>query len=128
MAAVSSREPDPSSTSQFGDPSRRTYLATERTLLAWWRTAFASVGVALAVGRLVPQVAHLPTVPFLGLGAGWGVLAVAFLVAGSVRQRRGRRAIAAGGFVQLDQRVTDAFSLYILLLIVATVVMFSAYR
>ncbi len=60
-------------------PSRCTYLAQERTLLAWWRTAFAAIGVALAVGRLFPEIAHLPKVPFLILGAGWGVLAVALV-------------------------------------------------
>ena len=37
-------------------------------MLAWWRTAFAAIGVALAVGRLVPEIAHLPKVPFLILG------------------------------------------------------------
>ena len=33
----------PASERDFGDPTRRTYLAQERTLLAWWRTAFAAM-------------------------------------------------------------------------------------
>jgi uncharacterized membrane protein YidH (DUF202 family) len=35
--------------SQFGAPSRRTYFAEERTILAWWRTGISSAAVALAV-------------------------------------------------------------------------------
>src|ERR1700683_1871579 len=87
---------------EFGDPTRRTYLAQERTVLAWWRTAFAAIGVALAVGRLVPEIAHLPKVPFLILGAGWGVLAVGLVIFGLARQRAGDRAIRAGGYVHLS--------------------------
>lgn len=116
-----------SPSSSFGDPSRRTYLATERTLLAWWRTAFGAVGVALAVGKFLPDVAHLPKVPFLGLGVGWGVLAVIFVTFGTVRQGRDDRAIQAGSFIQLGQITMTALSTYVLLLIVATVVMFSWY-
>jgi putative membrane protein len=105
---------------EFGDPSRRTYLATERTLLAWWRTAFAALGVALAVGRLLPDVAHLPKVPFLILGAAWGLLAAALIVFGTERDRRGHSAIRAGAFAHLDRRATAALATYMLLLIVAT--------
>ena len=107
---------------EFGDPSRRTYLAAERTVLSWWRTAFASIGVALAVGRLLPEVAHLPKGPFLVLGCGWGVLACAFLIFGSLRQRRGERAIQTGGFLRLSPSVATAFAVYMLALTIATIV------
>ena len=42
--------PEPS-----GD-ARRTSLANERTQLAWWRTGLTALAVALAVGRLVPEI------------------------------------------------------------------------
>jgi uncharacterized membrane protein YidH (DUF202 family) len=90
--------------------------------LAWWRTAFAAIGVALAVGRLLPDVAHLPKDPFLGLGIGWGVLGCAILVFGSLRQRRGQSAIESGGFLYLSPNVVTAFAVYMLLLTIATVV------
>jgi uncharacterized membrane protein YidH (DUF202 family) len=97
----------PTPIDEFGDPSRRTYLAAERTLLAWWRTAFGAIGVALAVGRLLPDIAHLPRDPFLGLGVS--------------RQRRGHRAIQAGGFDHLNHRMTSALALFMLILTAATV-------
>ena len=112
----------PPDTSEFGDPSRRTYLAAERTLLSWWRTAFGAIGVALAVGRLLPDVAHLPKAPFAILGLGWGILAAAFIVYGTLRQRQGQRAIQAGAFQHLGQRTTTALAAYMLLLTVATAV------
>ena len=36
------------------DATRRTYLASERTELAWWRTGLTALAVALGVGRVVP--------------------------------------------------------------------------
>ena len=106
---------------EFGDPTRRTYLAQERTLLAWWRTAFAAIGVALAVGRLVPEIAHLPKVPFLIVGAGWGVLALGLVGFGLFRQRAGDRAIRAGGYLHVSPRWLVVVSSYMLTLMVATI-------
>src|SRR5580658_9130419 len=103
---------------EFGDPSRRTYLAQERTLLAWWRTAFTAIGVALAVGRLLPDIAHLPKVPFLILGAGWGVLAVGLVCFGLVRQRAGDRAIRAGGYVHVSPQWLVVLTAYMVVLMV----------
>jgi len=105
---------------EFGDPSRRTYLAAERTLLSWWRTAFAAVAVALAVGRILPGIDHLPKVPFAILGAGWALLAAGFIVVGTERQRQGHRAIRAGSFRHLDQRVITILAAYMLVLTVVT--------
>jgi uncharacterized membrane protein YidH (DUF202 family) len=73
---------------EFADPTGRTFLAQERTLLAW-RTAFAAIGVALAVGRLRPEIAHLPKVPFLIMGVGRGILAVGLVAFGLVGQWAG---------------------------------------
>jgi putative membrane protein len=104
----------------FDNPSRRTYLASERTLLAWWRTAFGAIGVAVGVGRLLPDVAHLPKGPFVALGVGWAILAALFIVYGTQRQRLGLREIEAGGFRRLGQRSTLILGAYMLLLTAAT--------
>jgi putative membrane protein len=106
---------------EFGDPSRRTYLAQERTLLAWWRTSFAAIAVALAVGRLLPEIAHLPKAPFLVLGAGYGVLALTMVVFGFLRQRAGERAIRAGGYLHLDSRWLLVVTAYLFVLVVGTI-------
>jgi uncharacterized membrane protein YidH (DUF202 family) len=106
----------------FGDPTRRTYLAAERTVLSWWRTAFATVGVALAVGRLLPAIAHLSRGPFVALGVGWGALACAFIVCGSLRQRRGEQAMETGGYLRLNPAVATAFTVYMLALTIATII------
>ncbi|HEY5024367.1 MAG TPA: DUF202 domain-containing protein [Acidimicrobiales bacterium] len=105
----------------FGDPTRRTYLAQERTLLAWWRTAFAAIGVALAVGRLLPEIAHLPKVPFLIVGAGWGALAVGLVSFGLFRQRAGDRAIRAGRYLHVSPRWLVVLTTYMVVLMVATI-------
>jgi uncharacterized membrane protein YidH (DUF202 family) len=114
--------PDPADAQEFGDPSRRTYLASERTLLAWWRTSLGALGVALAVGRLLPSVAHLERDPFIALGVAWGVLACGLLVFGSWRERQGELAIRAGGFLRLTSTVVSFFVVYTFALIVATIV------
>jgi putative membrane protein len=46
-------DPNPA---QLVDASRRTYLAGERTQLAWWRTGLTALAVALGVGRVVPEL------------------------------------------------------------------------
>jgi uncharacterized membrane protein YidH (DUF202 family) len=100
--AVSSTDQGPEETG-FGDASRRTYLAGERTVLAWWRTGLATVAIALAVGRLIPAVAHVPKDPYLGLGSAYGVLALLFFVYGTVRQVALSRAFEAGRFEHLNR-------------------------
>jgi inner membrane protein YidH len=62
------------------DATRRTYLAGERTQLAWWRTGLTALAVALGVGRVVPELSdsglHWPYV-VVGVGfAIWGILAI----------------------------------------------------
>jgi putative membrane protein len=106
---------------EFGDPSRRTYLAQERTLLAWWRTAFAAIGVALAIGRLVPDIAHLPKVPFLVVGAAWGVFAVGLVCFAFVRHRAGERAIRAGGYLHVHAQWWVVLTVYLVVLMAATI-------
>jgi inner membrane protein YidH len=45
-----------SNPAQLVDARRRTYLAGERTQLAWWRTSLTALGVALGVGGVVPEL------------------------------------------------------------------------
>ncbi len=86
-----------------------------------WRTGFAAIGVALAVGRLVPAIAHLPTVPFLIVGTGWGALAVGLVCFGLIRQRAGDRAIRAGGYLHVSPQWLMVLTVYMALLMVATI-------
>jgi uncharacterized membrane protein YidH (DUF202 family) len=85
-----------------GDPSRRTWLAAERTWLAWWRTGLGAAAVAIAVGRVLPGLVGGARWPFRVLGLGYGVLAVAVLVLGALRQQRTAKMLRRGGYDQLS--------------------------
>jgi inner membrane protein YidH len=50
------------------DATRRTRLANERTFLAWWRTALGCQGLAVAIGRVLPEVTDGPKWPYAVLG------------------------------------------------------------
>jgi uncharacterized membrane protein YidH (DUF202 family) len=120
MGPVSDRPPDPPDR-EFADPTRRTYLALERTVLAWWRTGFAAIALALAVGRLLPEVAKLPRGPFLALGVGYGVLALALMGVASARQRSNMRNLRGGGFSHLPTGLVFGLTIYMVVLGAATV-------
>ena len=75
-ATMPARRPDAG-----GDSApRRTNLAAERTYLAWLRTGLAALGLALAVGRLIPALIDVHRAPFAALGLGYGHFG-AFLIA-----------------------------------------------
>ena len=62
------------------EEDRRTYLANERTNLAWVRTGLACTAVAIGVGRIAPEVADAQERwPYVAIGAGYALLG-AFLV------------------------------------------------
>jgi inner membrane protein YidH len=64
----------------------RTSLAGERTLLAWWRTGLTAIAVALAVGRLLPELAaHGTRWPYAALGAGFALYGIAMILLGTRR-------------------------------------------
>ena len=90
---------------QDGDASRRTWLASERTVLAWLRTGLTATAVALGVGKVVPDLrASGADWPFVVLGAGYGLLGVAIVAYGLWRGREVDRAIRAGRYVAPDDR------------------------
>ena len=75
----------------------RTQLANERTQLAWWRTGFAAIAVALAVGKVVPDLTGDADPPYIIAGAGFGLLGTFLIAYGTYRQRQIERAIQRGG-------------------------------
>lgn len=81
------------------DATRRTHLASERTELAWWRTGLTALAVALAVGRVVPQLSDSSSRwPYVAVGACFGVYGLAVFAYGSHRRQAVERALDEGGF------------------------------
>ena len=68
------------------DATRRTRLASERTYLAWWRSALAAFAVSLGVGKLVPELTSGRTIGYEIVGVGYAVLGIAFMAYGYRRQ------------------------------------------
>jgi len=64
------------------DATRRTRLANERTFLAWWRTSMATLGLAIAVGKLLPEVSEGPHWPYVSLGIVFALLGSALSLLG----------------------------------------------
>src|SRR3954454_23859877 len=108
------------------DVWQRTSMAAERTWLAWWRTALTATAGALAVGRFAPEVLDVAPWPYVLLGCGYAVLAIALLVFGARRQRELERAIVSGIHVPLSFRVVAAFTVGGVLLVAPTVVLVGA--
>ena len=115
---------EPDQGERFGVPSRRTYFAEERTRLAWWRTGISAAAVALAVGGLLPHVAHVPRDRFIALGVGYGVLALFFVIGGTIRARLSRRALDNNAYSAPSETVMTIATVYISVLVVLTLVAF----
>ena len=108
----------------FGDPTRRTYLAEERTLLAWWRSGLAALAVALAVGRLLPALLdERSSTGFIALGAGFALVGVALILLGALRHRAVERALAEGRFRAMPAAVTWGITASMLVLATGTLVL-----
>jgi inner membrane protein YidH len=78
------------------DATRRTRLANERTFLAWWRTALGSEAIAVAVGRVLPEVSDGPHWPYVVLGAALALLGTALGLIGWWRYVTVDRALTGG--------------------------------
>jgi uncharacterized membrane protein YidH (DUF202 family) len=84
---------------ETGEALVRTYLANERTELAWWRTGFTVLAVALAVGRVVPELADSEHKwPYATLGLAYAVYGIALIVYGTARSRQVDAALGRGAY------------------------------
>jgi putative membrane protein len=118
----SSPSPEPHSIDEAGDATRRTWLATERTWLAWVRTGLTATAVALALGKVVPELAKAHTRwPYVSIGVGYAVLGVALTLYGFQRRREVDRAVAAGSYVQPNPHAIAVFAVVGFVLGTATV-------
>ena len=115
-------EPSRPDTSEprFSKPSRRTFLAQERTLLAWWRTALGTIGIAVAIGGLLPKLTNLPEGPLVALGAGYAALSLCFVLVGGYRHLAGEKALARRGYLGPSRGTVIALSAYMTALVAAT--------
>lgn len=86
---------------------RRTWLAAERTYLAWLRTGLGALGLSLAVGRLLPALIDVEHVAFGLLGIGYGALGLLLLVVSAYRTQRVRAAL-----VEQRPLPTDAWAIW----------------
>jgi len=111
----------------FTDPApRRTWLAAERTHLAWLRTGLGALGLAVAVGRLVPALIDASHVEFGILGIGYGALGVVLLLIGAYRAHRVRAALVADRPLPMDAWTVWLLTVAGLVLAAATLVMLVA--
>jgi inner membrane protein YidH len=84
---------------QLSGDAQRTSLANERTQLAWWRTGLTALAVALAVGRLVPEIGDRSTQwPYTVVGVGFALYGVVMIAYGTLRARVVDQAAARGEF------------------------------
>jgi putative membrane protein len=106
---------------------RRTSLAGERTLLAWWRTGFTAIAAALALGRVVPAlINHSTRWPYVVVGTGFAIYGIALIIFGTRRIRRLNREL---GIVEADpglERATYFLAAVGVLLGLATMVLILA--
>lgn len=107
--------PDPPGTTPSAphvDASRRTYLASERTQLAWWRTGLTAIAVALAVGKVVPDLSDSRTRwPYVIVGAAFAVYGVALFAYGSWRSRSVDASLRSGEFSTAPDQFLGALSI-----------------
>src|SRR3954453_12398539 len=95
--------PTPRRFDQDGDATRRTWLASERTVLAWLRTGLTATAVALGVGKVIPDLRDGGSAwPFVALGAVYALLGVLIVAYGLYRGREVDRAIREGRWLSLD--------------------------
>ncbi len=108
---------------QPDDASRRTYLAAERTWLAWLRTGLGAAVAALGVGRVAPELIGGTDWPYLVLGVGYAVVAVALLAFGILRHRDVTRALDEGGYAALPDLWVGGLTVAAAALAVTTLVL-----
>jgi putative membrane protein len=106
-----------------GDATRRTLLASERTVLAWVRTGLTILALAIGIGRVVPGVAGGHKWAYAILGTAYALVGVAVITYGLWRGRDVDRAIRAGQWILLDDRFMWALGVASVVLGLATAVL-----
>ena len=104
------------------DATRRTWLANERTYLAWWRTGLASLAVGVAAGRLVPELTGDTAWPYELLGTGYAVVGLGFIAYGHRRRIQVERALARGEWAPVPERIMLVLTAAGVVLALATIV------
>jgi putative membrane protein len=112
---------DPTS-GDIEDATRRTRLANERTYLAWLRSGLTALAVALAAGKLVPELSSGASWPYEVLGVGYALLGIALIAYGHRRQYAVEAALRRGEWAPIDTRVSAVLTVAGIVLGVATVV------
>jgi inner membrane protein YidH len=103
------------------DATRRTHLATERTQLAWWRTGLTALAVALAVGRVVPELQSGSTQwPYTVIGVGFALYAIALIFYGTSRATQVEEALSRGEYAALSGQTLQFLTAVGIALSVAT--------
>jgi len=105
----------------------RTSLAGERTMLAWWRTGLAALAVALAVGRLLPELAkHRAHWAYVALGIGFALYGIGMFLLGTRRMGVFDRDARTDGRRSVDDRLLVAVMGGGVILGIATLVLIAA--
>ena len=117
-------EPRPTEDRDLADSApRRTWLAAERTYLAWLRTGLGALGLALAVGRLLPRSSTPTTPPSVCWAPATVCWASSCSSSGAYRAQRVRSALAAGRPVPADFWEIWALTVLSIALAVVTIVL-----
>ena len=89
--------------------------------------ALTSIAVAIAVGRVVPELSGTSTEwPYLVVGVGWALYSVALFSYGSLRSRRVEAAVDRGEMIQSSRVETRWLMRGGVLLCLATVGLIAA--
>ena len=117
-------DPDDPHRAERRDATRRTHLANERTQLAWWRTGLTALAVALAIGRVVPELGNSAVQwPYTVVGAGFALYGVALILYGNARAREVVSALKSGDFSEASSGAIGALTGAGIVLGIATLIL-----
>jgi inner membrane protein YidH len=106
---------------EIEDASARTRLANERTQLAWWRTGLTALAVALAIGRVVPELSEDSSQwPYTVVGVGFALYGIALIYYGTTRARQIYAVLSQGEGLPAGDHVLSALTVAGVGLAVAT--------